>query len=131
MYTRAARRAQTTQRRASARSAAFSAPMEPKSRSACVVKRSTGHTHTHTDREQHPRHRHTHTHMTRTTFQIPKRTPLTNTLQRSKVARRRCVPPRLCSECVPNSRNKKTETLSGCNTPMPHAPCQVRVYVPP
>ena len=42
--------------------------------------------HTHT--EQDPRHRHTHT--TRTTPHTPKRTPPTNTSQRSKVARRRC-----------------------------------------
>jgi len=49
-------------------------------------------THTHTHRQRTtPRHRHTHT--TRTTPQTPKRTPPTNTSQRSKVARRRCVPP--------------------------------------
>jgi len=47
------------------------------------------HTHTHTDREHHPRHRHTHT--ARTTPHTPKRTPPTNTEQRSKVARRECV----------------------------------------
>ena len=54
------------------------------------VKISTGHTHTHTDREQHPRHRHTHKHTHTHTHTHdkkntpnPKRTPPTNTYQRS------------------------------------------------
>ena len=51
------------------------------------------HTHTHTERERTTPPTPTHTHTTRTTPQPPKRTPPTNTKQRSKVARRRCVPP--------------------------------------
>jgi len=47
--------------------------------------------HTHTQNKTHDTD--THTHTTRTTSQTPKRTPPTNTSQRSKVARRRCVPP--------------------------------------
>ena len=49
--------------------------------------------HTHIHRQRTPPPTPTHTHTTRTTPQIPKRTPPTNTEQRSKVARRRCVPP--------------------------------------
>jgi len=66
------------------------------------------HTHTHTDREQRPRHRHTHTHDKNNTPN-PKRTPPTNTLHRSKVARRRCV----------NTPFSKTITpFSSGNTPV-------------
>jgi len=52
------------------------------------VNRSTGHTHTHTPTENNTSDTNTHTHTTRTTPRTSKRTPLTNTEQRSKVARR-------------------------------------------
>jgi len=51
-----------------------------------LIKRSTGHTHTPTENNT-PNTTHTHTHTTRTTPHTPKRTPPTNTQQRSKVAR--------------------------------------------
>ena len=55
------------------------------------INRSHTHTHTHTPTENNTPDTDTHTHMTRTTPQTPKQTPPTNTLQRSKVARRLCT----------------------------------------
>ena len=94
--------------------------------SSCVKKINRSHTHTRRQRTTPPTS--THTHTTRTTPQPPKPTPPTNTSQRSKVARRWCVPPPtpgwvaapksawelLCAECMVWCWSQREKAMLGC-----------------